>query len=182
LLAANLTSSDLVTVGLRRTFASVAAWTVGATASVAVGLLALSLIDSGLTTRSAQPSTPDVLAEASPTRSASADGSAGMGTPSAVAKSASSTSGQGAERVLSSPGGTVVARCSGAGSYLVSWSPAQGYKVDDVRRGPLPETKVVFQTLTVAVDLRVTCVSGVPQGRVAKDYEDDPRPTPSASR
>ena len=46
----------------------------------------------------------------------------------------SPTSGASVTRVLTSPGGSVVARCSAPSSaatvYLVSWSPAQGYQVD----------------------------------------------------
>jgi hypothetical protein len=59
----------------------------------------------------------------------------------------------------------VTAQCIGYLAYLVSWSPAPGYRVDDVRRGPAVEALVTFvmfstrQETTVAV----RCVSGVPR-------------------
>ena len=40
--------------------------------------------------------------------------------------------------VLTSPGGTVVAECLAAGTYLVSWSPTQGYETSDVTGGRPP--------------------------------------------
>ena len=40
--------------------------------------------------------------------------------------------------VLTSPGGTVLAECLAAGTYLVSWSPTQGYETSDVTGGRPP--------------------------------------------
>src|SRR5439155_12282407 len=48
------------------------------------------------------------------------------------------------DRVLTSTGGTVVARCVDGGAYLVSWSPAQGYRAEEVRRGRAAVARVSF--------------------------------------
>jgi hypothetical protein len=165
----DLTLWDPVSIGLRGTLAGVVAWTAGAAASVGVGLLALSLIDSGLTTRFAQSSAPEV-STASPTHSAVPGGSAGLTKSSSSAGSVPSPTTHETDRVLASPGGTAVARCYAAGAYLVSWSPGLGYQVADVRRGPAPEAVVVFQSNPRVIDLRVTCVTGVPQAKDGRGW------------
>lgn len=64
--------------------------------------------------------------------------------------------------VLTSVGGTVVAGCEAAGAYLFSWSPAQGYGVTKVIRGPAATTKVTFTDSRKLVTMVITCPSGEP--------------------
>jgi hypothetical protein len=66
--------------------------------------------------------------------------------------------------VLTSPGGTVLAECRAAGTYLVSWSPTQGYEASDVTRGPVAVARVVFESPAKSVTMTVTCPDG-PGGR-----------------
>jgi hypothetical protein len=66
--------------------------------------------------------------------------------------------------VLTSPGGTVLAECRAAGTYLVSWSPTQGYEASDVTRGPVAAARVVFESPAKSVTMTVTCPDG-PGGR-----------------
>jgi hypothetical protein len=66
----------------------------------------------------------------------------------------------GAGTVLTSPGGSVVAVCESAGAYLLSWSPAQGYGVDWVDRGPAAVARVVFDMGTQEMTMHVTCPGG----------------------
>jgi hypothetical protein len=66
--------------------------------------------------------------------------------------------------VLTSPGGTVLAECRSAGTYLVSWSPTQGYEASDVTRGPVAVARVVFESPAKSVTMTVTCPGG-PGGR-----------------
>jgi hypothetical protein len=66
--------------------------------------------------------------------------------------------------VLTSPGGTVLAECLAAGTYLVSWSPTQGYETSDVTRGPAATARVVFESAAKSVTMTVTCPDG-PGGR-----------------
>ncbi len=165
---------------LRRVAASVLAWIVGATAAVAVGLLALSLLGDSLTGNSVQPLQPDAVARevsVAPSTSAGPVVSGASPGPSASAsvsprqsRSAAPTavpSGVSADRLVTSTGGSAVARCTSGGlAYLVSWSPAPGYKVDGVLRGPAAEVHVDFEALGKESSLNVTCVNGVPQPRV----------------
>jgi hypothetical protein len=78
--------------------------------------------------------------------------------------------------VVSSTGGSVVARCSygsaGPVVYLLSWSPAQGYSTDEVRRGPDHEAEVTF-TGAGEVQIHVTCGTSGPVGQVEYDSATD---------
>jgi hypothetical protein len=64
--------------------------------------------------------------------------------------------------VLTSAGGTVVADCRPAGAYLVSWSPAPGYEIGLVARGPASIAHVAFSTAASSVTMMVSCSTGVP--------------------
>jgi eukaryotic-like serine/threonine-protein kinase len=66
--------------------------------------------------------------------------------------------------VLTSAGGTVLAECLAAGTYLVSWSPTQGYETSDVTRGPGATARVVFESAAKSVTMTLTCPDG-PGGR-----------------
>jgi serine/threonine-protein kinase len=66
--------------------------------------------------------------------------------------------------VLTSAGGTVLAECLAAGTYLVSWSPTQGYETSDVTRGPAATARVVFESAAKSVTMTLTCPDG-PGGR-----------------
>jgi serine/threonine-protein kinase len=66
--------------------------------------------------------------------------------------------------VLTSAGGTVLAECLAAGTYLVSWSPTQGYETSDVTRGPAATARVVFESDAKSVTMTLTCPDG-PGGR-----------------
>jgi hypothetical protein len=153
----------------RSVVASVVAWTVGASLALAVSLLALSMVSTGLTTGPFQPVTRDVVASASqatptppPKASDTATGGARTAAPSPSSASAS-------ERSLSSLGGTVVARCQTGGAYLVYWSPAPGYRVDNVVRGPTQPARVSFEGQGREVKVSVTCVNGTPQARTREE-------------
>jgi len=72
--------------------------------------------------------------------------------------------------VLTSKGGEVVATCQSAGAYLLSWSPSQGYEVDNVSRGPAATARVSFESLTTGVTMVVTCSAGVPTATSRVDH------------
>lgn len=70
--------------------------------------------------------------------------------------------------LLESSGGSVLAECQGANAYLLAWSPAQGFGVDDVRRGPALTASVTFTNGPVTeVQIRVSCKGGVPVANVS---------------
>ena len=67
--------------------------------------------------------------------------------------------------LLTIPGGSVVAQCSGSGYrtvYLVSWSPAQGFRVVDVSRGPGQEAEIEFESDHGSSSATVLCRNGYP--------------------
>lgn len=155
-----------------RTAAGVVAWVLGTGCAVGVGALALSLIGSGLGERSRPP----LAAQVGPASSA---GSAATKTPSAGASASpstrrSNTAAQASASPSASPVqrdftfdvGWVTAACDGDMAYLVSWSPAQGYRVDEVRRGPAPSVKVEFESFTVEAAVWVRCVDGIPRASI----------------
>jgi hypothetical protein len=160
----------------RRVLASFAAWLTGAVVAVAVGLLALSLIGTGLTDREVQPLPHDPAAGAAlagPTTAGPANSMApATASPSAAPALTPSVGPTGSPSVgsvgtlMAVPGGTVIARCVHTDAYLVSWSPDQGYHVQDVVRGPAPVVRVEFDSRDRDSILSVRCVDGLPQGRV----------------
>jgi hypothetical protein len=76
-------------------------------------------------------------------------------------------------KLLTSPGGSVVARCQGSGGsatvYLVSWSPAQGYSVNDVQRGPGHEAQIEFESGSQSVSVQFHCSASGPVQQVETD-------------
>jgi hypothetical protein len=155
--------------------ASVLAWIVGAVAAVGVGILALSLIGDGLTARTVQPLTPDVVAReaaaASAEPSSAATAAGARPAPSEMPPPSAKTS-TGTEKPLSSPGGTAIARCSDGQVYLVSWSPEQGFRADDVNRGPGAQASLKFESSNAKVFLTARCVGGEPQATVTQRGDD----------
>jgi hypothetical protein len=107
----------------------------------------------GLADASAAASRPSPGATASPSASR---------TPAASA-SADPSASPGPPRQFSIAAGVLTARCTGSQAYLVSWSPAPGYRVDEVRRGPASVAVVSFMSGTQRLVFGVRCVSGVPR-------------------
>jgi hypothetical protein len=141
------------------------AWVAGAATAIAVGLFALSSIDFGLSDRSASPALGDsspVAPEATPSGATDA--------PDRALSSPAGAQPNSVERTFTSAGGTVVARCTPEGAYLVSWSPAQGFHSENVHRGPATLVSVQFEARIAEYTTRVTCAKGVPQGKVSADH------------
>jgi hypothetical protein len=147
---------------LRRILASLLAWSAGAVVAVSVGVLALSAIGDGWASGAPQPLRPDgagQLGAAAPT---------GPASPAA----AGSPTGSGQTRTVPAHGGTVNARCAGGQVYLISWSPAQGYQVDEVHRGPGRVASVLFKAAHREWVLRVHCVGGIPEADAGSTGDD----------
>jgi hypothetical protein len=160
-----------------------AAWLLGAATATGGCLLAISLLGAGfgitaspsqqLTVAAVnralagakreQPSTP----AATPSRSARTRPATRRKRPArpAPTPTLTSTPAQSSAPVgtpLSSQGGIVVATCEPAGAYLLSWSPAQGYAVYQVVRGPAAVASVVFDTHSSAVTMSIACQGSTP--------------------
>ncbi len=64
---------------------------------------------------------------------------------------------------FTSRGGVIEARCTTAGkAKLVSWAPADPYRVQRVTDGPARAAVIVFKSGTSRIRMTVTCVAGVP--------------------
>jgi hypothetical protein len=159
---------DCRVIRARTAVVVLAAWSVGAATSVGVGLLALSLVDGTFEDGSSRLSTADTAVQdepapppttspaASPSRPTA--GPRGSASPApAPARSASTP------RQLSSDGGSVVARCYGDYAYLLSWTPAPGYRAHEVMRGPAAVARVEFEGRAGEYHLTIQCVNGVPR-------------------
>ncbi|GGP80226.1 hypothetical protein [Streptosporangium pseudovulgare] len=69
----------------------------------------------------------------------------------------------GRSRLIATAGGNVIARCDGGMVTLRSWSPAQGFHVDKVDRGPDRRARVEFESESGEVKVEVRCsASGTP--------------------
>lgn len=148
---------------IRPVVASVTAWVAGAAAAVSVGLVALSLIGSGIADQPVQPLAPHALDQgASQPTTASATASPGA----SASSTPPSTTGTAADKTVTSRGGTVVARCRSGGAYLVGWSPAPGYRAEDVVRGPAETAQVKFEGLGREIKITVRCVDGAVRPKV----------------
>lgn len=75
--------------------------------------------------------------------------------------------------LLSSQAGSVVAACEPAGAYLLTWSPAQGYAVEQFVRGPAAVASVVFDTDSRAVTMRISCQGGTPVASTTSSPHDE---------
>jgi hypothetical protein len=138
----------------------VLAWLAGAVTAMVVGVLALSLIGPGLGELTAQPIANPPVDAGDPAPSPTA-----MPTPSSVG-SATGHAPVIRQRLLASAAGNVLAQCSGGQAYLISWSPAPGYRVAGVHRGPAGEAEVSFVTGELRVTMEVHCPAGIPQASI----------------
>ncbi|MFY1622087.1 septum formation initiator [Micromonospora sp. WMMD723] len=149
----------------RRTLLATAGWLAAAVLATLIGVAAIRLVGESITgtpggVRS-QAEVERALAAPEPTPAA----------PSAPAASASSSptvgpaATPGQRRSFSTPGGTAVAECVGSEVRLVSWAPAQDYRVKDVDRGPDDDAEVTFAGPAGEFEVNVGCIGGEPVAR-----------------
>lgn len=167
-----------------RVLIGVGAWLLGAVAATAGSLYAVDQLGQGLFAqhtkqfsvamvnaelaqdRTSRPSRPPAPSH-SPTPAPKASDSAHKVRPAATRPAANPVT-RNAGKLLTSPGGTAVASCQQGGTFLIYWSPYQGYETRDFVRGPGPVASVTFASGSREVVLRVTCTSsGVPTPRVS---------------
>lgn len=141
-----------------RSWLAALAWAATAVAATLVGMSAVGAIGSGLLGPAREPlTTAEVEAELAAARAAPAPRPPSAATPEPAPG--------GANEVIGSPGGTVVARCTGGVVEIVSASPAQGYGLDDE-----PEhARVRFESDETEVEVRLSCQDGRPVGEVRVD-------------
>ncbi|MEU8153231.1 septum formation initiator [Micromonospora sp. NPDC048986] len=153
----------------RRSILVATGWVATAAVATLIGLGAIRLVGESLTgtpggVRSeaeieralAAPEPPPTgTASAAPGPTSTASAAPGMTGPAPGASS-------GARRGFATDGGTAVAECGIGGVRLVSWAPAQGYRVRDVDRGPDDDVEVTFQGAAREYELKVRCIGSEP--------------------
>ena len=160
---------------IRAALAAVLAWCVGAAAAATLGLIGISFIGATLTDKAAPAQGPTVGGSSGP------EGPTDdvVSSPTAQASPTSPTSDKPSpttsdrERPIASAGGTVLARCSAAGAYLVSLTPAPGYRATRVDPGPATEATVTFESGQGQVEMVVRCLSGEPQATIHRTTVND---------
>lgn len=167
---------------MRKTLLAVLGWLLAAAIAATMGTLAVSLLGTGITGEQVHPLSEDAvaraLAQSTPRPSSSPSPTAGPRTtpsPSATSSRTASPSVEGSRsqiRALGSRGGSVIARCTGSTVYLVSWTPRQGFEVDDYVRGPINTASVNFESETVDVVMSVGCRAGLPVSLVTAEVDD----------
>ncbi|MFH8408969.1 hypothetical protein ACH4FX_29855 [Streptomyces sp. NPDC018019] len=178
-----------------RSVAATAAWVCAVAGAGALGAWSLASADTGGRNARAVPlddgAVRDKLAAAraaspAPEPSSGTSSGAPSGTPSgpaATGSSPGSPSGSPARPVAGGTvrlaGGSATAECRTDGRiYLTVWSPATGYRADDVRRGPAATAAIEFEPLDDhagddhTYTLRCTA-DGRPQAASAPDDDDD---------
>ncbi|HVQ18553.1 MAG TPA: hypothetical protein VMT27_05900 [Actinomycetes bacterium] len=118
--------------------------------------------DTTASSPSANPTASPRPTKTEPTPSGSSTPTSG---PTPTATKHASSGPQTATRTISSKGGSVLAECAGDSAFLRSWSPATGYRVDEVHRGPAAEVEIRFANSATEVTLTVRCKAGVPVGQ-----------------
>jgi len=168
------------------------AWLLGAAIATAGSMLAVSGLAHGLFGSGAQPLTQTTVVSKLPgyqthggqrgsPRPSAATGdesddeeTGSYGRPTVVAMrpatpSRPSTASGGS--LLVSQGGTVLASCQSERAYLQYWSPSQGYRSDDVFRGPARQARLVFESFTSELQVLVTCKGSRPVAHVSPGHQ-----------
>jgi hypothetical protein len=159
-----------------RFLAGVGAWLLGAAAATGGSLLAVSLLGQGIAPAPSQQLTVAAVNRALASEAAEGARSSPATTPSAAPSphhtkarrpapatpAAAAPVPQATATVLTSVGGTLVARCEPGEAYLGSWSPQQGYEVISVVRGPAATVQAKFGDQQRVVVMKVSCTTGMP--------------------
>ena len=127
---------------------------------------------------SSGPKAPGTTASSRPPGGPGSSGGPGPGSGSGGGPgngSGGSPGGEAVRATLSSSAGTVVASCRSSQVTLVTWSPAIGYRVDEVHGGPAREVEITFTSdRQHDVTMVVTCsASGEPRASVHGDSHAD---------
>ncbi|MDG4788718.1 septum formation initiator [Micromonospora sp. WMMD1102] len=167
----------------RRTLLAVAGWLLAALVATGTGLAAVQVIGAGLTGPAGEVRSPDEVARAlagtpppagpgavPPGAPVPPDGTGsvplappgGTGSASPAPSGGPPTAADGSRRLVVTPGGSVLAECTGQRVWLASWTPAQGYRTGEVERGPDDDAEVTFHGSGGRIEVEVECAAGRP--------------------
>ncbi|MFG1826313.1 hypothetical protein ACGFIJ_27850 [Microbispora bryophytorum] len=147
---------------------AVAGWLLAAALAIGTGVAVLGLLGRPLTGPAERPMTAEEIRLAlardtqvppspAPADAAPVDVSGGQ-TPGAAT----------GRRLVSTGAGSLIARCEGGLVRLQSWTPAQGFEVDDVDPGPDDRARVKFESDESGLEIEVRCAGGVPVPRISR--------------
>ncbi|MBB4916482.1 hypothetical protein [Streptosporangium saharense] len=134
----------------RRLLLALTGWLATAAAATVAGVAVLNVLGAPLSGAAGHALTPKEV------RAELAAASARPPLPSP----ASSPGASARTKVISTPGGSVVAACQDGLVRLRSWSPAQGYSVDDAEPGPASKATVEFESGDTELKVEVRCAPG----------------------
>jgi hypothetical protein len=150
----------------RRTGPALAAlgWAGAVVAATVVGMSAVGAIGSGILGAGQEPLTPAQVDQAlAAARSVPAPAPAHGSTPASAPSPPVSPDPP--TEVVTSPGGTIVARCTGQAVEVVSATPAQGFRLHEEHEG----ARVRFRSEEAEVEVDLRCQDGRPVGTVEVD-------------
>jgi serine/threonine-protein kinase len=153
-------------------------WAAAAVLTTLIGIAAVESLGDGILGSPEKPLTRgDVASQlaaspdhsgGTPSAAPSASSSPSASRPPSVSPPGKRTPPATSNRVFTIDGGTVVASCDGNLVTLLSWSPAQGYHVMRVERGPAKTAEIRFgngkENEGHGSRLTVSCRDGRPQG------------------
>lgn len=149
----------------RRPILAAAGWLATTAAATLVGLAAIQLVGTGITGTPGgvrdQREVARALASPAPVATTAGAGPTAGATPTAIAASRPPAA-SGTGRTFRTAGGTALAECGPDGVRLVSWSPAQGYRVKEAERGPDEHVEVRFVGPDGEHELRLRCRGSEP--------------------
>ncbi|MEU1361886.1 septum formation initiator [Micromonospora zamorensis] len=148
----------------RRSILVAAGWVATVAVATLIGLGAIRLVGESLTgTPGGVRSEAEIeRALASPEPAPTPTRTTGTASPGPGTTNAAPSPSSAVRRVFATDGGTAVAECGAGGVRLVSWAPAQGYRVRDVDRGPDDDVEVKFRGATREYELKVRCIGSEP--------------------
>lgn len=135
-------------------------WFTVAAAATAAGVAAIDVLEDGITGAQAHPLDGAAVRRAlghATTSRAPRPGPSTQSPPGAVTRN------------LAAGGGTLTASCSGERARILAWTPAQGFRAEDVSRGPATVASLKLSSDEDEYEVTVTCVSGVPVAHPVKD-------------
>ncbi|SCG39164.1 septum formation initiator [Micromonospora inositola] len=150
----------------RRPILAAVGWLATTVAATLVGLGAIRLVGEDITGTPggvrAQHEVERALASPEPAPVAPTGDPTGSPTATATRTPTRAPVEGGVRRSFATPGGTAVVECGPLGARLVSWAPAQGYRVKDVDRGPDDHVEVRFAGPEGEHELKLRCVGAEP--------------------
>ena len=154
------------------TAVAVAGWLAVALVATGVTLAAVTLIGSGIfgdsTRTRSQAEVAQALAALTPSAASAHRDRTRDGAGRDPATSASGAPGA-QRRLITSSGGNVLAECAGREVVVISWSPAQGYRVDDVDLEARSDVEVRFEGEDTEVKVKIRCADGRPVAETDED-------------